>query len=108
MTPRLQACLKAIEDLTVDGVSPTYQQIADHLGISSKGRICRMIDDLVSRGRVIRVPHRQRCLRIAGGDGEAVPFDEMAEAILTLSRGAKALNHHAIRQALTDAYARAA
>lgn len=108
MTPRLQACLDAIELLTVDGVSPSYQQIADHLGIASKGRVCRMVDDLVSRGRIVRVPRRQRSLRLAGGDGEAVPFDEMAEAVLALSRSAKALNHDAVRQALTNAYARAA
>lgn len=108
MTPRLQACLRAIEELTVNGVSPSYQQIADHIGVSSKGRVCRMIDDLVARGRVVRVPHRQRCLRIAGGDGEAVPFDDMASAVLTLAMKSKKLTHAAVRQAITDAYARAA
>ena len=108
MTPRLQACLDAIELLTVDGVSPTYQQIADHLGITSKGRVCRMIDDLVSRGRIVRVPHRHRCLRVAGGDGEAVPFDDMADAVMALARSVKVLRHDAVRQALTHAYARAA
>lgn len=104
MTPRLQSVLNAVRDLTVDGVSPSYQEIAEHIGVSSKGRVCRMVDDLVDRGMIVRTPGKQRCLRLTTADAEAVPFDRMADAVCALARKGK-LYPSAVRRCLAESFA---
>lgn len=38
--------------------SPTFQEMADHLGITSKGHVAKLIDGLEQRGQVVRIKRR--------------------------------------------------
>lgn len=71
MTPREKRCLDAIVDLTVDGVAPTMQEIADHMGLAFKSNIHVMIESLEAQGLIVRGPvldrhHRARSMRVVG------------------------------------------
>lgn len=72
MTPGQNACLQAIRELTVDGVSPTYSQICERLGLASKSGVLRMVDALERQGFVRRDPHRHRSLAIVERRGAAI------------------------------------
>jgi SOS-response transcriptional repressor LexA len=47
-----------------DGISPSYQNICDALGIHSKSNIDRKMDELGARGLIARRWHRARCLEL--------------------------------------------
>lgn len=64
MTNRQADCLRAIEDLTVDGVSPTYDQIAAQIGVTAKSVVHRLVVGLERRGYLRRYPHRQQALEV--------------------------------------------
>ena len=44
------------------GIAPTYQEIANGLGILSKGQAQRFVNGLVDRGFLTRLPNRARSL----------------------------------------------
>lgn len=50
-----------------DGSSPTYEEIADHLGVASKGNICRVVKCLVARGYLRKREYSARSLYLAPG-----------------------------------------
>ena len=47
-----------------DGISPSYQNICDALGIGSKSNVDRKMDELGGRGLLARRWHRARCLQL--------------------------------------------
>ncbi len=103
MTPQQNACLIAIRDLTVDGVAPTIQELANHLGLASKSAVHRQLDGLISQGFVRRRPFSDRGLdiveRLGGGISNeriAAMSDEDLES--ALRRISASLSH---RRALT-------
>lgn len=49
------------------GHSPSYQEIAEAVGLVSKGRIAKIIDNLEERGRIRRIHGRYRCIEVVGG-----------------------------------------
>lgn len=59
MTPRERECLQAIIDMTVDGVAPSFDQLAERIGIKSKSGIARLTDSLVAQG-YLRKRYRKR------------------------------------------------
>lgn len=65
MTPKQKECLDAIRDLTVDGVSPSYDEIKDRLGLASKGTVHALIQALMKDGWIVASPYRRRTLRLA-------------------------------------------
>ncbi len=46
------------------GVSPSYQEMSDFMGISAKSGVARIIDALVERGFITRIKHRHRSIEI--------------------------------------------
>ncbi len=50
--------------LSEDGVSPSYDEMKDALGLASKSGIHRLITALEERGFIRRLPHRARALEI--------------------------------------------
>ena len=46
------------------GQSPSYDEMADHLGLSSKSGVCRLIDCLEERGFLRRLRGRARSLEL--------------------------------------------
>ncbi|MGF3027988.1 LexA family protein [Methylobacterium aquaticum] len=47
------------------GPAPSYDEIAAHLGQSSKGNICRLVQCLVERGYLVKRQHSARSIRLA-------------------------------------------
>jgi hypothetical protein len=47
------------------GYSPSYQEIADALGIGSKSGVKRLVDGLIDRGRLEMLPRRSRSMVVS-------------------------------------------
>lgn len=47
-----------------NGIAPTYDQIAAHLGLASKSGVHRVIHELEERGAIQRLPNRARSITI--------------------------------------------
>lgn len=73
MTKRQADCLRAIEELTVDGVSPTYEEIGHRLGVTAKSTVHRMIKGLEKRRLLRRHPHCSRALEVVNPSVRATP-----------------------------------
>jgi repressor LexA len=52
------------ERLSASGVSPSFDEMKDALGLKSKSGIHRLITGLVERGFITRLPHRARALEV--------------------------------------------
>src|SRR3954451_10593980 len=50
--------------LAQDGVSPSFEEMKDALGLRSKSGIHRLITGLAERGFLKRLPHRARALEV--------------------------------------------
>src|SRR5216684_2434659 len=50
--------------LAQDGVSPSFEEMKDALGLKSKSGIHRLISGLEERGFIRRLPHRARALEV--------------------------------------------
>jgi repressor LexA len=50
--------------VTTGGVSPSYTEMQDHLGLKSKSGVHRLIGALEDRGFIQRVPRKARCIKI--------------------------------------------
>src|SRR6201998_2028749 len=67
--------------LTATGISPSFDEMKDALGLKSKSGIHRLISGLEERGFLRRLPHRARALEVvklpeetaAPGHGERAP-----------------------------------
>lgn len=49
---------------TESNVSPSFDEMADHLGLGSKSGVHRLITGLEERGHIRRQPHRARAIEI--------------------------------------------
>ncbi|WP_414652766.1 hypothetical protein [Hansschlegelia sp.] len=49
--------------------APTFEEMADHLGIASKNGVHRLVTGLEERGRIRRLRHRARAIEIVGQGG---------------------------------------
>ena len=50
--------------LTKNGVSPSFDEMKDALGLKSKSGIHRLVTGLEERGFIRRLPHRARALEV--------------------------------------------
>jgi len=65
LTRKQYELLMYIQDrLTVTGVSPSFEEMKDALGLKSKSGIHRLITGLVEREFIRRLPHRARALEV--------------------------------------------
>lgn len=65
LTPQQNQCLGFIADYSGErGVPPSYQEIADYLGLRSKSGVNRLMCGLEERGRIRRVPSKARAYEI--------------------------------------------
>ncbi len=76
LTRKQKELLFLIRDrLAEDGVSPSFDEMKEALGLKSKSGIHRLITGLEERGFIKRLPHRARALEICrmpeGGDSKA-------------------------------------
>lgn len=108
MTPQQNACLIAIRDLTVDGVSPSLEEIQLHMGLSSKSRVHRLITGLVEEGMVRRTPGRVRNIEVVERFGAAISdariasmsFEALESAVARI--GAALTHRKALSQAMRE------
>ena len=66
LTPRQKDCLEFLIRYVREsgGVSPSYDEIKDHLGLKAKSGVFRMINELEERGFVARIPDRRRAITV--------------------------------------------
>ena len=64
LTRQQAACLRAISDLTEDGVSPSYDELRVALGLASKQGVHRLLHELKDRGLVDFLPGRARSVQV--------------------------------------------
>ena len=66
VTRRQNAVLEFVTKYCAEhGYSPSYQEIAEAVGIASKSGVKRLIDGLVERGRLEMMPRRARSVVVA-------------------------------------------
>ena len=61
------------ERLSENGVSPSFDEMKDALGLKSKSGIHRLITALEERGFIRRLPHRARALEVLKLPEKAAP-----------------------------------
>lgn len=105
MTRQQRKCLDAIKALTVDGVSPSFDEIREHMGLKSKSGVHRIIHALKARGVIASVPYCDRSLTIRNEHAEAIPFDAMAGAVFDLIATGQRVYPSQVKAALINAYA---
>lgn len=79
MTPKQKEALDAIRDCIIaTGVSPSYEEIAHALGLSSKSGVHRLVYSLVRQGHLIHVSGAARTLALPG---TGVTAERVVEAL---------------------------
>jgi SOS-response transcriptional repressor LexA len=73
LTKAQKAMFDAIRKLTVDGVAPTYEELAAHLGIRSRGHIASQLASLRNKGW-IEFGRQARSIRIID-DGQPTELE---------------------------------
>jgi repressor LexA len=64
MTPRTRDLITALQALSRDGASPSYQELAAALGLSSRACVHRLVRQAEREGVIERLPGRARTLRL--------------------------------------------
>lgn len=64
LTPKQQECFDYVESHLKRGYCPSYQEIAEGLGLAAKSGVKRMIDALIERGYLRRLDHKDRALEL--------------------------------------------
>lgn len=49
---------------TKEGIAPSYDEIRIAVGLKSKSGVFRIVNALVERGRIIKLPNRDRCIAL--------------------------------------------
>lgn len=66
LTSRQAEALKFIDQYqSLHECSPSFEELREALGLAAKSGVHRIIEQLVDRGRLIRMPGRARSLQIA-------------------------------------------
>lgn len=82
LTPKQIACMRVIQGaLARTGVCPTYGEIAEDLELASRTSVLRLLQPLVERGYLARVPGGHRSLSIL----RPVPMPDLSEPKFVLS-----------------------
>lgn len=80
LTKKQAECLAFVSrTIQENGVAPSYQEIADELGLASKSGVHRLIEALIYRGHLVRAPNRARSLSLP-----AMVSDETKDAALMM------------------------
>jgi repressor LexA len=89
LTPRQAELLAFLRDYAAahGGVMPSHDEIARALGLRSKARVAAVIDRLVERGFLRRLPRRARALELIDRTMAGAEALEQAAARLVEERG---------------------
>lgn len=47
-----------------DGISPSFEEMKEAIGLKAKSGVHRLISALEERGKIRRIPNRARCLQV--------------------------------------------
>lgn len=65
LTPVQSKCLDFLRSESAAGrPAPSYNEIANHIGIKSRGYVCQILKDMEARGAVRRYPRRYRSIEV--------------------------------------------
>ncbi|MBI1321316.1 MAG: hypothetical protein GC168_20515 [Candidatus Hydrogenedens sp.] len=79
------AALRVIAELTAaTGIAPSYDELSGELDIASKGHLTAIVNGLVERGWIARLPGRARAIRVL----HPVPLPDLATVAWELSADA--------------------
>lgn len=87
MTPRQRDCLNFIIDYETkhDGVTPSYDEIAKHLGVKSKSAVSMVIKQLERLGRVRRHKRAARGLVVLYPESSLHHVGDVARNVMIVS-----------------------
>ncbi|MCK1577852.1 hypothetical protein [Bradyrhizobium sp. 174] len=96
------------------GIAPSYEEIREKMGLASKSGVCRLIDGLIERGALVRLPGKARSLSVpAGAEPYALSLDPLPEVRRAIEAyaaehniSAKTACEEALRAYFTEAAAR--
>lgn len=67
LTSTQKELLDFIQDrIARTGIAPSYEEMRDHLDVSSKSGIFRLLNALEDKGRIRRLHHRARSIEVIG------------------------------------------
>lgn len=82
LTQQQAKCFQLISDALSSGkVAPNYDELARGLGLKSRGNIVRIVNALIDRGAVTKIPGRRRSLAIVNPMIQVDPIPEVRKAI---------------------------
>lgn len=76
LTTRQADVLAFIRRRLGEGISPSYQEIQDALGLKSKSGVARLVRGLVDRGRIRQLPYRGRSIELVEGPPAPAPAED--------------------------------
>lgn len=87
MTPQQQRLLDYVREyFDRSGLTPTYEEMADHLGLASKSGIKRLIEALDEQGLLLFTPKKTRSLQLPMPNLTAVPTSVLEAEIARRER----------------------
>ena len=87
-----------------EGIPPSFDEMAAHLGLKSKSGVHRLLQSLEERGMIRRLPNRARSIALPSSD---VVLSPELSAALRRQYGRQDRIEAFIRQAVVDAPSRA-
>lgn len=103
LTAAQQEALDYIESKIADtGVAPSCKEIAKHVGLRAKSGAARLVNGLIARGRLERVPGMARALRVVAPDDGKMYVKPLPEVRLAIERFAAA-KHLSVQSVMEDA-----
>src|SRR5215510_11046035 len=85
LTRKQRELLKFIQErLGETGISPSFDEMKEALGLKSKSGVHRLITGLEERGFIKRLPHRARALDVV-----RLPEDQTAKAAAQAAQGSR-------------------
>lgn len=68
LTPRMKECLDFIRACIENGgISPSFGEIAEAMGLASRGGVARLVESLEQRGFIKRTPGHARTIILTNG-----------------------------------------
>jgi len=78
-TRRADDLLSFIEEyIGSRGIAPSFDEMMDNLGFRSKSGVHRLIEQLVERGRIRRLPNRARAIEVVKTEDARVQLEPAA------------------------------
>jgi SOS-response transcriptional repressor LexA len=85
--PQRRVLLFIQREADATGMAPAYSDICAHLGLRSKSTVSRIVDQLVARGWLARIPNSARALTVLQRVPDvAASTDALVAALETIAR----------------------